>query len=237
MAALAGSAAAIGATSSPADAAIIHVTGSPVVNLNRGGDEVWDVDGDGTTDFVLDGRSRVGYYSYSVSYTVAFDPQGSNRLVSVPSGSPNPNDPPHLIGLPDGFAVGGTLANYSWRSEPRDLLYWYTFAGSSYPLDVAGFEYTLPGGSGDVVGRFGFEFMASDGVHYGWADMRLLRVTSPLYAVVIDEWAWETTPGAPIAVGATSSVPEAPVSSLALLAAGAAGVRRWRMRRAEATRS
>jgi hypothetical protein len=76
-------------------------------------------------------------------------------------------------------------------------------------------------------------FQASDGtnLYYGWS---LWTVDLNTTTVTIAEWAYNTTPDAPIKVGQTSeaAVPEPSTLSLALLGMGAGGVRAWRKRKA-----
>jgi MYXO-CTERM domain-containing protein len=67
--------------------------------------------------------------------------------------------------------------------------------------------------------------------NYGWIEyeVNVDASTATLYG-----WAWETTPHTAIFTGQTTAVPEPAetVLGLGLLALGAAGVKRWRQRRA-----
>jgi hypothetical protein len=74
-----------------------------------------------------------------------------------------------------------------------------------------------------------FGFVAADGLHVGWASVTLLPTS-----LTINHWTYNTvpvvesfTPYSDIHVGAVPE-PVSPLPAIALLAAGAAGVRSWR---------
>jgi hypothetical protein len=67
---------------------------------------------------------------------------------------------------------------------------------------------------------------------YGWAE--LILSTTGGGTVTVERWAYNDTPDGSIKVGQTEDTPVPDPSTLALLAAGAVGVRRWRARRAAA---
>ena len=74
----------------------------------------------------------------------------------------------------------------------------------------------------------GVEFMAADGIHYGWIQYQGFSVAYPFAINVpggwVNSWGWETTPGVPIIAG---SVPE-PGRLLLLICSLAARVLRRR---------
>jgi MYXO-CTERM domain-containing protein len=127
--------------------------------------------------------------------------------------------------LTAGFVVGPTLpSGHFWGLadiSSRYLLSTYRLHSSqtatmgSAPVDFfAGID-----------GFVGFRFTGDDGMHYGWA-----RINIDLDAaeVTVRDWAFESTADASVTVG---SVPEPSTCTLALFAAGAAGVALWRRRR------
>ena len=70
-------------------------------------------------------------------------------------------------------------------------------------------------------------------IKHGWASLTAFINNDLTTGFTINEWAYESTPGAAITVGDTGenqSTPE-PASTLALLSMGAAGVYRWRKRK------
>jgi hypothetical protein len=80
-------------------------------------------------------------------------------------------------------------------------------------------------------GYFGFRFAFGDDpdeYYYGWASMTV-DLSAPGSGFKITEAFYQSTPNTPINVGQVAAVPEP--SSLALLAAGAAGVAAWRARK------
>ena len=89
-----------------------------------------------------------------------------------------------------------------------------------------------PGFTANVPGFFGFKF--NDGVnlsdfYYGWGSLTI-DLLSPGQGFKITEAYYQSTPNTAIQVGdVPQAVPEP--SSMALLAAGAAGVAAWRARR------
>lgn len=151
--------------------------------------------------------------------------------------------------LSAGVAVGPTLAGgYSWSpsgQNGRGIVFGSTrssfassaigsaemygrlsagiadfdFQGGAFGNNLIGFRFDIPGGS----------------MHYGWAELFIDdgTGTGDRGDVTITEWAYEDTADCAITVGQTSgdncasgSVPNP--GTLLLLAAGAAGLRRWR---------
>jgi MYXO-CTERM domain-containing protein len=86
-----------------------------------------------------------------------------------------------------------------------------------------------PANNASETGFVGIEFDISGEIHYGWLEVLVSRENDRPAGLEVLSAAYETTPGADIQTGA---IPE-PASvglGLGLLALGAAGVRRSRMR-------
>lgn len=224
-----------------------------------GATAAWDVDGNGSIDFSLirqgytssNGNSRgTGsgfYYNRTAavllaSQTSGGEPLGGRGLVS-PFGAAS------VQAMQYGFVVGPTLANYNWGDGSFSGFYArtamfssrYSFSnsessgsGSNGP-DI-GFDFNNGGfQAGDIQANLmGFRFIGEDGeLHYGWAEINFdlgsgfARGTPGTFT--INRWAYQTVAGQGIAVGATA-IPE-PVSPLALLGLGAAGLLSFRRRK------
>jgi len=116
------------------------------------------------------------------------------------------------------FQIGPTLATgyfFGASSRYRAVLN----DGSAQGYANNGFEDGVPG-------RFGFEFVSGGTTKYGWAELQV-DYSGPSQ-LTISEWAYEES-GAPILLGTIAPVPEpGSGAGLALLAMGAAGIRRRR---------
>jgi MYXO-CTERM domain-containing protein len=129
--------------------------------------------------------------------------------------------------LTPGFVVGATLGTaYAWRS------------GANY-IDPLHASAAASGFGGGAFGSnyFGFRFLSGTDLLYGWTE--LILSTTDGGTVTVNRWAYEDTPDYRITMGQTDGdncpsgeTPAPP--TLALLAAGAFGLRRWRARRAAA---
>ncbi|BBL76866.1 PEP-CTERM sorting domain-containing protein [Methylomagnum ishizawai] len=139
-----------------------------------------------------------------------------------------PGNPFGIANLPLGFKVGNSLASgYAGGFGAT-----YRFITSSGNLGSA-----PQGFAADVPGYFGFSFTDGIDYFYGWAEMTISLSSQEF---TISQWAYNDTPYAAICVGETSgpggvgcaaAVPEPGTPSLALLGAGAGGLRAWRRRR------
>lgn len=95
-----------------------------------------------------------------------------------------------------------------------------------------------PGGTFGLQGAtlgsnyIGFRFQSGSDMLYGWAE--LIVSTTGGGTVTVNRWAYNDTPDGGIEVGQTQDNPVPATGTLALLAAGAFGLRRWRARRAAA---
>lgn len=120
--------------------------------------------------------------------------------------------------LANDFSVKTTMAGYNFNAT--NGLYVIPFNGGGFNR-AKGFT------SGDA-GNVGFRFKIGGNIHYGWAKFTM-TLASP-NTLVISEWAYNDVSGGAIQVGAVPE-PAETSATLALLAAGAAGVRRWRKRK------
>ena len=209
-----------------ADAAIVYKDSSNAFSVSYSGVvpgsetvEPWDIDGDGANDFQLVAlRVSALSYIYLESEDRSGNPLNGRGAVAVPG--------KHVNNLTTGFSVGASLGTaYAWRS------------GANY-IDLLHGSAVAPGFGNGVLGSnfIGFRFLAGTDLLYGWGEMILS--TTDGGTATINRWAYEDTPDCAIAVGQTSGdncpepVPTPP--TLALLAAGAFGLRRWRAQRAAA---
>jgi MYXO-CTERM domain-containing protein len=226
MAVAASTAAAVYLLPAVAQAAIVHVTGSPVTLglADVGGVATWDIDGNGTVDARLvheqsGSHSHVfllNEYGTAVSSTSSFSYPRALFIARSSSSSYA------LQALRRSNSVG----TYSQTVLSSATLFTRTSSGAiqlGYGLDAnfaAGDNY------------FGFaliRFAGGPEVNLGWAILNLDLLNG---IASITEWAFEDSSFEPIHVPDTVSV-DAP-SSLALLALGAGGLAAWRRRKAGA---
>ncbi len=211
--AMAGSMAGLGLIPEPADGTVIHVDGPLVVPIDSVRDVFWDVDGDTFTDFRLRAWSYTSATFSDDRTNVAIRSHNFNRNRAVSAG------------LPPGFAVGPTLAAYTWTN----VLTLATGYGSRNVFFLAD---NFESDAGTHEGFVGLEFGILGGDTYGWARIRV-DLAQPDRSLTVLEWAYEDEPGVPITIPAAASEPGA--SGLALLAMGAAGLAEWRRRRERAS--
>jgi hypothetical protein len=180
----------------------------PNVNLSfPDGDTPWDIDGDGDGEFVFqaNGRSLVAI------------PQPGNFILAQPS------PPPDLGSWVVPLTVPSELGNFDYSP-----IQWvgYQEAGG-YPIGSAFNNCGPQGCVGGFVGiraYFGFSLTLEDQVYYGWA---LFDVSWGGPGGILEEYAYNLTPGAPIFVG---QVPEPDTWALLLVGASLLGWRVWRNR-------
>lgn len=208
-----GSLSALSLLSFGAEASIIYHDTSigPVSAHNPASFTTWDVDGNGSAEFDLSGFERNGGLGYIHLYTIDLNGRG----VVQGSAATWVNT---FNNLPLNFAVGPTLASGYRFAE--------TNSSSRRVANRGQVAFSASGFSSGVPGYFGFKFTDGTNLFYGWAE---LLIDAPNDAYTINRWAYNNTPDGVINVGQT--VPEPSTLSLALIGAGAGGVRAWRKRK------
>ncbi len=180
-----------------------------------------DIDNDGVMDYRFIGDP----------FVAAVMGHGTNRFISVlATGSDQGN---YLSPVAAGSVIGPDTSALSgdWHHDTDNVSNPALSTGSGLNLIQSVNTY------------IGVEFQAADGIHYGW--ISYVGFSTPNYFPIYDmdgniigyseggpefpggfinSWAWETTPGKPIAAGV---VPE-PGSVLLCLSAGAFGLLRRR---------
>jgi hypothetical protein len=239
-------------------AVVYNNTGPITATFNPSASQDWDVDGDGNTDFSLNPtQSYFQSYKRTYSdglggtytsparafafATVRLIDGGRNGRGLVRDNA-NADD---FKALAAGFAVGPTLGSgYNWGGQNsfREVVFaatnkiGYFSAAAMYGYLSAAIDPDFRGGEfGDNF--IGFRFDISGATHYGWAELFVDDGTGSggRGDVTITRWAYESTADCGLQVGQTSgdNCPPDPSTipnpgTLALLAAGAAGLRRWR---------
>lgn len=168
------------------------------------GGNAWDVDGNGTVDFELVNFNGV----LAALNPLALFTANPNAMLVV-------DDSVHpLLNLTGGANVG-PAANL-WYAGGQPMTYNQGLNQTYFTLNN--------------VGYFGFRFASSNSAseyYYGWASLTIDALAAG-QGFKIGEAFYQSTPNTGINVGA---VPVPEPSSMALLAAGAAGVTAWRVRR------
>lgn len=203
-----------------ADAAIVYQDDSNAFTVQFRGtaSAEWDIDGDGGNDFRLKTfvTTSSSYSYYFVSFSSA---GGRNGRGLVATGGNEFNN------LASGVGVGPTLTGtYTWAGSGNRALVEITTSGA-----IAS---SFGNGKLNDNNFIGFRFISGSDTLYGWGE---IFVESG--SVTVNRWAYNDTPDGGIEVGQTQGdtpVPAPAPSTLALLAAGAFGLRRWRAQRAAA---
>ena len=204
-----------------AHAAIVYKDSSNAISVSYAGptSPEWDIDGAGGNDFRVFTNPQGGGYINLYSG----GRNGAGVVATIDTWN-------QLNNLDSGVPVGPTLTGgYVWNPSGnfnRTLMYGSIAGGTNYGL---GF-----GLRGAVLGSnfIGFRFLSGTDTLYGWAE--LILSTTGGGTVTVNRWAYNDTPNGGIEVGQTQDNPVPAPGTLALLAAGAFGLRRWRAQRAAA---
>ena len=207
------------ASSTSAYGSIVFVNPPPDLAVGLGGhaDATWDVNGDGTFDFIFhDTYPIIAPGAIGIVWQATILPQ-SFFPFSVPN---------EVMSYSGQFVQYAYALHYGALIAPGDPRFptqpSRTVLGSKYSYGSAGTNYYggfAAGGPNDSVhpgtlAFAGFSFVAADGVHYGW-----IRLSVNAGIIDFADAAYESTPNQAIP---TALVPEP--GTLALLAIGAFGV-------------
>lgn len=203
----------------------------------------WDVDGDGNADFVLQAERSIfqspsgiiwgtsngnriskyrhflnsgGFLSRSTLNGIGFFRQPAGISPAIPF-SATPTTGPYSL-------VQGVYLSRSFRLTSINIPY----TSYNYYSEI-GIGNGFSAGDNNIA----FAFQTGGNTHYGWAIVNL--TDGPDFRPTIEQWTYETDPDTPVHVGSVP-VPAMLAPSLALLAVGAAGVRRWRQTKASQQR-
>ena len=176
---------------------------------------VWDIDGDGITDHTIEANFSL------ISSTATFRILHNDRWLKKDGG--------HIEGIVGSLLVGPSNVmptNYRFRVGGASFLITHnptneTFTGRG--PRPSGFHPTFE------PQFFGFKFDRNGNTHYGAARMDFsISTDSKQATVTIHDWAWEDVPDRPIYANGQAVPEPATATGLLALAAGAAGLVRWR---------
>lgn len=183
-----------------------------------------DLDYDGAPDavFLLTDSDNIR------SFTLAVRPHntGSSNVAGIVVDGTVAAGKDAAANLSGGFAIGDSLSSFNWSaistSTPMAKIQtWDTISGAAL---VGNF----PGANEKYLG-FRLHLSSNEDLVYGWFKVSTVGNLQDIGVsgdIVIHEWAFESTPGAPITTG---EVPEP--TSLAIFALGGAGIAAWKRRR------
>ncbi len=208
-------------------------------------DVVWDVDDNGTPDFRLMTSTiplvisaiklQMGAY-YQISNSNAFMIGSGKQFFNVVDGKPvgTATMTAQVIdyfGSP--FTYHGawpTASSLSGRDIFTHKQILASFTANYSNALLSNFNGRLINDK-TIHFKLGFRFIGSDSqTHYGWANMTM-DASFHATTLSVDNWAYEDEPNTAIIVGQIPE-PGAVAGGLGALALGAAGLRRWRKRKA-----
>jgi len=186
----------------------------------------WDINSDGTSDFNMFGQfnpgipSMPGMMTFFGGMTPGIMGMPSTRGLFAQKGAAG-----------NGFV--GTIGGIVIAPLSAGAIIGNNIPAGAFHLSHNTVTFTRMGTAQDGLHLgdqlIGFEFTATDGTHYGWADVLISDGS-----LTVNEWAYNATPGASIPAGEDAGpVPEPAQSAtgLGLLALGAAGVSAYKRRR------
>ena len=166
-----------------ADADVVKSDTLPLTSPPGHANTNWDVDGNGMTDFVLDGRDTYAYLNDS----------NGGRLVAPMAATGG-----GIAKLSGGAVVGNTLASsfkFFSAAQTANLITYSSKIGSD--AEAGGWSI------GDT-GFFGFKFTNGGDTHYGWGRLRITgEPAGANQAFTVEEAYYEDEPGKSIVVGDT----------------------------------
>ncbi len=159
-----------------------------------------------TIDFNNDGVRDITFVGKILRFTSASSTQTAEFVTTTAGGT-------GLAKLPSNTSISSS----SPFSDVR------TGVSSSYVLFSAG---NWGPASSTNTGYFGFSFVTGGSTYYGWAQA---QYTGSDTGTVI-EWAYNSTPGASILVGQTSSIPEPATTAMLMSVVALGGATWWKKR-------
>ncbi len=201
---------------STASADVIHVTSGISVAPGSQDPLLWDVDGNGTTDFSFTYR-QFGLGAVRDMNDSNYSSRGTGGLIGLEQ-DPLNGSLEVIANLPFGFNVAEALPNGYLYFDSKDAL-----PNSEFDT-TSGFE-------PNVLGNIGFRFLEGSEYRYGWARLMFTIPNSPspfvdAPGITITDWYYEDS-GGPLEI----AVPE---PSGVVFVAGTAGIaifRRWSRKR------
>jgi MYXO-CTERM domain-containing protein len=196
----------------------------------------WDINGDGTTDFNLFGEYQAAAH---MTFTTPGTTNRTGMRFTLPGLPSTRGLFAHKGAAGNGFLGtigGGTVGGILIAPLTAGAVIGDNIPAGAFHLSHNTFTFTRSHSAQDGLHfgdqLIGFEFTATDGTHYGWADVLISDGS-----LTVNEWAYNATPNASIPAGEDAGpVPEPAQSAaaLGLLALGAAGVSAYKRRRQKA---
>jgi hypothetical protein len=175
-----------------------------------------DLDGDGTSDLILQNRLFSSYIRLATLSVGAYRSK-SVAVLGLPNGG--------LLGRPQAFAVPKGVPIGSNSPAQFVPISTQALANMAYARRTNYAVYSGGRWANIIDGYLGLKFTLQDGVHYGWARLSVITRTFPEEATVgkLTGYAYEATPNKTIIAGDRGFASSAVNSgSLGFLALGAA---------------